>query len=97
MMAAQVTIYTTGYCPYCNMAKDLLEKKAVDFAEINVESRPELREWLIKKSRQRTVPQIFVNGEPLGGFSDIAALDKQGKLDPLLARDPAPSDPEVRT
>jgi glutaredoxin 3 len=94
---ARVTIYTTPVCPYCVAAKSLLRSKAVEFDEIDVSARPELRTWLIERSRQRTVPQIFVNGEALGGFSDIAALDKQGKLDPLLARDPAPSDPALRS
>ncbi len=95
-MAARVTVYTTTFCPYCVQAKALLKKKNVAFTEINVESRPELRTWLIDRSRQRTVPQVFVNGEPLGGFTDISALDREGGLDPLLARDPAPTDPEIR-
>jgi len=96
-MPAKVTIYTTSTCPYCIRAKGLLEQKNVAFEEINVEARPELRGWLIERSRQRTVPQVFVNGEPLGGFTDIAALDQQGKLDPLLAREPAATDPAVLT
>jgi len=96
-MSAKVTIYTTSICPYCIRAKALLKQKNVAFDEINVESRPELRGWLIERSRQRTVPQVFVNGEPLGGFTDIAALDQQGKLDLLLAREPAATDPAVLT
>ncbi len=96
-MAADVVVYTTDFCPYCVRAKSLLAKKKVAFREVNVEHRDDLRQWLVERSRQRTVPQIFVNGEPLGGFSDIAALDQAGKLDPKLARDPAPSDPAVRT
>ncbi|MFO0611415.1 MAG: glutaredoxin 3 [Polyangiaceae bacterium] len=94
-MSAAVTIYTTAVCPYCVRAKSLLRSKGIPFREIDVERRPELREWLIARSKQRTVPQIFVNGAPLGGFTDIAALDQQGKLDPLLARDPEESDPQV--
>ncbi len=96
-MAAAVTVYTTGWCPYCHRAKALLRKKNVDFAEIDVDDRPDLRQWLAERSRQRTVPQIFVNGRPLGGFVDVAALDRAGKLDELLAKAPAPSDPELRT
>jgi glutaredoxin 3 len=96
-MAAKVTIYTTTVCPYCIRAKALLKQKSVSFDEINVEDRPEVRGWLIERSRQRTVPQVFVNGEPLGGFTDIAALDREGKLDPLLQREPAASDPAVLT
>jgi glutaredoxin 3 len=95
-MPANVTVYTTSFCPYCVQAKALLKKKSVPFTEIDVESRPELRTWLIDRSKQRTVPQIFVNGQPLGGFTDIAALDRAGRLDPLLSRDPSPEDPEVR-
>jgi glutaredoxin 3 len=94
-MAAAVTIYTTTVCPFCIRAKSLLRAKGVPFREIDVERRPELREWLVARSRQRTVPQIFVNGAPLGGFTDIAALDQKGKLDELLAREPTASDPQV--
>jgi glutaredoxin 3 len=93
-MSASVFVYTTAWCPYCVNAKALLEKKGVSFTEVDVDGRDELRAWLVKRSGQRTVPQIFVNGRPLGGFSDIQALDRQGKLDPLLAAAPdAPSPP----
>jgi glutaredoxin 3 len=95
-VSAKVTIYTTPTCPYCVMAKELLKKKSVEFDEIDVGGRPDLREWLVQRSRQRTVPQVFVNGQPLGGFTDISALDRQGRLDPLLAREPSPGDPSVR-
>ncbi len=95
-MPADVVVYTTGYCPYCTRAKALLSKKGVAFREVDVSSRDDLRSWLIERTRQRTVPQIFVNGESLGGFSDIAALDHAGGLDPKLARDPAAGDSEVR-
>ena len=61
-MAANVTIYTTNVCPYCVRAKDLLNKKNVAFTDVNVETRPDLREWLVERSKQRTVPQVFVNG-----------------------------------
>lgn len=95
-MSARVLVYTTAFCPYCVQAKSLLKKKGVPFEEIDVETRPELRSWLVERSKQRTVPQIFVNGQPLGGFTDIAALDRAGRLDVLLATDPAPTDPEIR-
>lgn len=94
-MPAAVTIYTTNVCPFCVRAKSLLKSKGVEFREINVEHRPEIREWLVARSKQRTVPQVFVNGAPLGGFTDIAALDQRGKLDELLARSPDASDPQV--
>ena len=95
-MAADVLIYTTEYCPYCVRAKSRLRSKGAGFTEIDVSSRPDLRSWLQDASKQRTVPQVFVNGHPLGGFTDIAALDRKGALDPLLAADPSPDDPEVR-
>jgi glutaredoxin 3 len=57
---------------------------------VNVEDRPELRTWLARASGQRTVPQIFVNNEPIGGFTDMSALDREGELDRLLA-EPRPA------
>lgn len=95
-MPARVVVYTTSWCPYCASAKSLLQAKKVAFTEVDVEGRDEIRTWLREKSGQRTVPQIFVNGRALGGFSDIQALDKKGKLDPLLAQDPA-GDPSLPT
>jgi glutaredoxin 3 len=86
---ADVRIYVTPWCPYCTLAKRLLKQKGASFTEVDVDGRDDLRSWLVSASGQRTVPQIFVNGDPLGGFTDIAALDKQGKLDPLLAKPPA--------
>ena len=85
MPSAQVTVYTTGWCPYCMRAKSLLQRKKVDFVEVDVDDRPDLRSWLKSASGQTTVPQVFVNNRALGGFSDISALDSQGRLDPLLA------------
>lgn len=95
-MSAAVTIYTTKICPYCVRAKALLMKKGVDFREVSVETRPDLRNWLVERSKQRTVPQIFVNGVPLGGFTDIADLDSRGELDALLAKAPSESDPAIQ-
>jgi glutaredoxin 3 len=87
---ADVRIYVTSWCPYCVAAKRLLRQKGAAFTEVDVDDRDDLRSWLVSTSGQRTVPQIFVNGTPLGGFNDVAALDQQGKLDPLLAEAPAP-------
>lgn len=84
-MAAHVEIYVTDYCPYCVRAKMLLKKKGVDFKEINVENDPGKRSWLLQATGQRTVPQIFIDGRSVGGSDDIAALDRAGKLDRLLA------------
>ncbi len=80
----KIEIYTKEYCPYCVRAKALLQKKGVAYREIDVEGNDELRVWLAQASGQKTVPQIFVDGRPLGGFSDIDALDRHGKLDPIL-------------
>ena len=92
---AEVVVFVTDYCPYCTRAKALLNKKNVAYREVNVEQRPELRAFISRASGQRTVPQIFVNGRPLGGYTDIAALDQRGQLDPLLARPRAVEDPPV--
>jgi len=84
-MAATVEVYTTDYCPYCTRAKELLKHKGVDFQEIDVTGDDAAREALIKKSDGRkTVPQIFINGQGVGGFTDLYALDQSGKLDELL-------------
>ena len=95
-MAAVVTIYVTDYCGFCARAKRLLTQKRVRFTEVNVEDRTDLRAWLREASGQRTVPQIFINGRSVGGFTDISALDEAGELDPLLEEVPdadAPSMP----
>ena len=81
---AKVQIYSKQQCPYCVRAKGLLTKKGVPFEEIDVETDEATRNWLVETTGQRTVPQVFVDGRPLGGFSDIDALDKAGKLDPIL-------------
>ena len=80
----KIEIYTKQLCPYCVRAKALLQKKGAAYVEIDVEGNDDLRVWLAEASGQKTVPQIFVDGRPLGGFSDIDALDRQGKLDPIL-------------
>lgn len=96
VVSAQVVIYTTGYCPYCTRAKSLLSKKSVEFKEVDVSDRPDLRSWIAERTGQRTVPQVFVNGEALGGFTDIDALERRGLLDPKLSREPAAGDPTLR-
>jgi glutaredoxin 3 len=90
-MPAEVVVYSTDYCPYCYRAKSLLSRKNVPFVEVNVENRPDLRSWLVTASGQRTVPQIFINGRPIGGFSDMAELEHHKKLDSML-RETKPSD-----
>ncbi len=88
MAAPHVTIYTKLNCPFCVRAKHLLAKKGVPFEEISVEGRDDLRTWLVEKSGQLTVPQVFAGDRSLGGYTDLAALDAEGKLDPILRGDP---------
>ena len=81
---AKVEIYTTAWCPYCVAAKKLLDAKGVTYSETDVQDDAEKRRWLVSATGQRTVPQIFIDGKSYGGFSDISALDSQGKLDAIL-------------
>ena len=81
----EVVIYTTPYCPYCMMAKSLLQSKGMEWKEIDLMAEPGRREEMIARAEGRhTVPQIFVNGSGLGGYDEVAALDRQGKLDEIL-------------
>jgi glutaredoxin 3 len=81
-----VTIYTTPFCGYCMAAKSLLSGKGVAFEEIDVLRAPDRRQEMIQRSNGgRTVPQIFIGGTPVGGYDEISALDRAGKLDALLA------------
>ena len=84
MAAPKVTVYTKQNCPYCVRAKHLLAKKGVPFEEISVEGKDDLRVWLMEANGQRTVPQIFAGERSLGGYTDLAALDAEGRLDPIL-------------
>ena len=92
-MSASVLIYLTQWCPFCQRAKALLTKRKVNFTKVDVDDRPELRSWLVSSSGQRTVPQVFINGQPVGGYTELEKIDRQGKLDALLAQAPAPGDP----
>ncbi|HAU1066734.1 TPA: glutaredoxin 3 [Legionella pneumophila] len=82
----EVILYTTGYCPYCIKAKELLDRKKVIYTEIRVDLQPELREEMIQKSGRRTVPQIFINSQAIGGCDDLYALEAQGTLNELLKK-----------
>lgn len=79
---ANVVIYTKDNCPYCRMAKDLLNARKIAFEEIRVDLDDKKRDEMIARSNRRTVPQIFINGESIGGYDDLAALAKSGKLNP---------------
>ena len=82
----QVEIYTSPSCGFCHAAKRLLNEKGVSFAETDVSREPEKRQEMMKRASGRhTVPQIFIGGNHVGGCDDLLALDRAGKLDPMLA------------
>lgn len=76
-----VRVYTTRICPYCVAAKNLLESRGIAFEEVDVTSDPSARTWIAEQSGQRTVPQIFFGQKSIGGFQELAALDREGRLD----------------
>ncbi len=80
----EIIIYTGRLCPYCTMAKRLLDRKGVSYSEIDVDSEPDLRQQLMEKTQRRTVPQIYIGDRHIGGFDDLQALDMKKQLDPLL-------------
>ncbi|HYO68998.1 MAG TPA: glutaredoxin 3 [Archangium sp.] len=79
-----VKIYTTTYCGYCVRAKDLLTRKGVKYEELDVTGDDEMRSKLVEMSGQRTVPQIWIGDTHVGGYSDLARLESEGRLDPML-------------
>jgi len=84
---AEVVIYSSLWCPYCARAKKLLAQKGVAFDEIDVDADPERRREMTTRAKGRTsVPQIFIGATHVGGCDDLYALEKAGKLDPMLAR-----------
>ena len=85
-MAPDVKMYTTTYCPYCVRAKHILKKRNVAFEEIDVTRDHEKRVWLTKVTGQRTVPQIFIDGEPIGGSDELYEMDRSGELEKRLRR-----------
>lgn len=83
---AKVVMYCTAVCPYCVRAEQLLQRKGVaEIEKIRVDLHPELRVAMMEKTGRRTVPQIYIGDEHVGGYDDMAALDQAGKLDELLA------------
>lgn len=80
----KILMYTTRWCPFCVNAKRLLASKGVSVEEVPVDSDPARRAEMMERSGRRTVPQIFIGEKHVGGFDDIAALEHQGALDPLL-------------
>jgi len=84
-MSKRVTMYATAYCPYCSMAERLLRAKGVEIDKIRVDLEPQRRVEMMERTQRRTVPQIYVGDVHVGGYDDLSALDRAGKLDPLLA------------
>jgi glutaredoxin 3 len=84
-MSAQITMYCTAVCPYCMMAERLLASKGItQIDKIRVDLEPQQRELMMQKTGRRTVPQIYIGDTHVGGFDDLNAMDRAGKLDPLL-------------
>jgi len=84
-MTAHVLMYSTGVCPYCVMAERLLKAKGVaEIEKVRIDLDPEQRTQMMQKTGRRTVPQIYIGDTHVGGFDDLSALDRAGKLEPLL-------------
>lgn len=84
-MAAKIVMYTRKWCGYCTAAERLLDEKGVDYENIDVTGNHEKRRWLVEVTGGRTtVPQIFIDGESIGGYDDLRALDRRGDLDRML-------------
>jgi glutaredoxin 3 len=84
-MTAAVRMYTTRFCPYCVAARRLLSARGIVFDEIGVDGNPALRAQMQRESGRATVPQIWIGAQHVGGFDDLNALDRSGRLAPLLA------------
>jgi glutaredoxin 3 len=85
MSPPPITLYVTGWCPYCQRAKALLDSKQLPFNEINVGEDPKLRQEMTARSGRRTVPQIFIGERHVGGCDDLYALESKGELDQLVS------------
>jgi glutaredoxin 3 len=87
-MTPKVLMYATAACPFCQSAERLLLAKGARIEKIRVDLEPERRAEMMKKSGRRTVPQIWIGGRHIGGCDDLYALEREGKLDPLLEATP---------
>jgi len=83
-MAAKIVIYSTDWCGYCARARRLLDAKGVKYQEIDVDVVPGARQEMEQRAGRSTIPQIFINDQPVGGSDELHALDAEGRLDPLL-------------
>ncbi|MDX9686389.1 glutaredoxin 3 [Halopseudomonas formosensis] len=82
---ADITIYSSDYCPFCIRAKQLLNSKGVNYQEIVVDGKPAVRAEMARRAGRTSVPQIWINDTHVGGCDDLMALDRSGKLDRMLA------------
>jgi len=83
-MPKPVRLYTTGYCPYCRLAERLLRERGIPFEEIDVGDDVATRRWLVEATGRRTVPQIFIGEQAIGGYEELRALDRSGELAALV-------------
>lgn len=83
---AEITIYSSDYCGFCMRAKALLKSKGADFKELVIDRDPDLRAEMMQRSGRRTVPQIWIGEQHIGGCDDLYAMERSGKLGPLLAQ-----------
>ncbi len=88
----KVVVYSTNVCPYCVRAKNLLQRKGIEFEELKIDRNRDLMAEMMERSQRRTVPQIFIDDFHVGGYDDMAALDSEGKLDELLGISPQETD-----
>ncbi len=85
MASPEITLYTTAICPYCVAAKNFLKSKGRDWTEVRIDTDPAAREAMMAKTRRTSVPQIFIGDTHVGGYDDMMALHRAGKLEPLLS------------
>ena len=84
-MTVDVSMYTTRFCPYCMLARELLDSKQVPYTDIAVDGSPEKRQQMMERSGRHTVPQIWIGQQHVGGYDELALLERQGSLDKLLS------------
>lgn len=87
--SSPIILYTTAICPYCLAAKNFLKSRGLTWTEVRVDTDAEQRERMIQRSKRSSVPQIFVGETHVGGYDDLVALHRAGKLEPLLANTPS--------
>lgn len=91
-MSTEVVVYSTRFCPYCVAAKSLLKAKGITYREVPVDDDVELRREMSERAGQRTVPQIWIGERHVGGFTDLAALERRGALDELVRDSQTPDE-----